>query len=114
MNMSFGTIKARIAQDQSDRRRFARLPIEVDAKMRELGASGVEAKVVNISERGFMAVADGRFEVGSRVWLMLPGRDRANAVVKWTAGDKIGAEFAEPISLDGLKTQASNGSPANG
>jgi hypothetical protein len=33
---------------------------------------------------------------------MLPGRERANAVVKWIAGDKIGAEFAEPISLDGL------------
>ena len=36
------------------------------------------------------------FEVGSRVWLMLPGRERANAVVKWVAGDKLGAEFAEP------------------
>jgi hypothetical protein len=58
--------------------------------------------VLNISERGFMAIADGRFEVGSRVWLMLPGRERANAVVKWIAGDKIGAEFAEPISIEGL------------
>ena len=97
------TIRARIAEDQSDeRRRFDRLPVELEAKMRELGASGVEAKVLNISERGFMAATDARFEVGSRVWLMLPGRERANAVVKWTAGDKIGAEFAEPISLDGL------------
>ena len=43
-----------------------------------------------------MAIAEGQFEVGARVWLMLPGRERANAVVKWTAGDKIGAEFAEP------------------
>jgi hypothetical protein len=34
---------------------------------------------------------------------MLPGRERANAVVKWTVGDKIGAEFAEPMSLDQLK-----------
>ena len=109
MNMNFGTIKARIAEDHSDRRRFARLPIEVEAKMRELGASGIEAKVVNISERGFMAVTDAHFEVGSRVWLMLPGRDRANAVVKWTAGDKIGAEFAEPISLEGLNVQPANG-----
>jgi hypothetical protein len=33
---------------------------------------------------------------------MLPGRNRANAVVKWTAGDKIGAEFAEPLSLEGI------------
>ena len=103
MEMSFVTIKARIAEDERDRRRFSRVPVELEAKVRELGASGVEARVLNISESGFMAVAEGQFEVGSRVWLMLPGRDRANAVVKWTAGDKLGAEFAEPISLEGLK-----------
>jgi hypothetical protein len=79
------------------------VPVDVEAKMRELGASGVEARVLNISEQGFMAESEGRFEVGTRVWLMLPGRDRANAVVKWTAGDRLGAEFAEPISIDGLK-----------
>jgi hypothetical protein len=96
-------MKARIAEDQDERRQHSRLPVELDAKMRELGASGVEAKVVNISERGFMAIAEGHFEVGTRVWLMLPGRERANAVVKWTAGDKLGAEFSEPISLDEIK-----------
>ena len=104
MEMSFNMIKARIAEDETDRRRFARLPVELDAKMRELGASGIEAKVLNISERGFMAACDGRFDVGSRVWLILPGRERANAVVKWTAGDKIGAEFSEPISLEAVKS----------
>jgi len=103
MEMSFVTIKARIAEDESDRRRLPRLPVDLEAKMRELGASGVEARIVNISESGFMAVAEGRFEVGSRVWLIIPGRDRANAIIKWTAGDKIGAEFAQPISLEGLK-----------
>ena len=103
MEMSFVTIKARIAQDKTDdRRRFTRFPVDLEAKMRELGASGVEAKVVNISEHGFMAIADGHFEVGSRVWLMLPGRERANAVVRWAVGDKIGAEFAEPMSLEGI------------
>jgi hypothetical protein len=102
MEMSFVTIRARIAEDHDERRRASRLPVELEAKMRELGASGVEAKVLNISERGFMAESDARFEVGSRVWLMLPGRDRANAVIKWTAGDKLGAEFAEPISVEGL------------
>jgi len=101
--MSFSMIKARIAEDHSERRRFSRVPVDLEAKMRELGASGVEAKVLNISESGFMAEAEGHFEVGSRVWLMLPGRDRANAVIKWTAGDKLGAEFSEPISLEGLQ-----------
>jgi hypothetical protein len=49
-----------------------------------------------------MAESTGDFDVGSRIWLILAGRDRASAIVRWTAGDKLGAEFAEPISLDGL------------
>ncbi|NUS21686.1 MAG: hypothetical protein HOQ25_18160 [Mesorhizobium sp.] len=97
------SIKARIAEDRSDdRRRSARLPVDLEVKMRELGANGVEAKVLNISANGFMAATETQFEVGSRVWLMLPGRERANAVVRWTAGDKIGAEFAEPVEVEGL------------
>jgi hypothetical protein len=96
-------MKARIAEDHDERRQHSRLPVELEAKMRELGASGVEARVLNISETGFMATAEGHFEVGTRVWLMLPGRERANAVVKWTAGDKLGAEFAEPIELDDIQ-----------
>lgn len=105
MEMSFSMIRARIADaaDPSDRRRYSRLPVELEAKVRELGTTGVEARVLNISERGFMAEADAPFEVGSRIWLILPGRERANAVVKWIAGDKIGAEFAEPITLEGLR-----------
>jgi hypothetical protein len=97
-------IKARIAEapDPSDRRLSPRVPVEIDGTVRELGASGVDARILNISEHGFMAESEGRFEVGSRVWLMLPGRERANAVVKWTAGDRLGAEFAEPISTDEL------------
>src|SRR3954451_4867647 len=107
--MRFGTIKARIAEYLTDRIRFVRLPVEVDAKILARGASDIEAKVLNISERGFMAASDGRFEVGSRVWLILPGRERANAVVKWTAGDKIGAEFAQPISVEAVKSFSVSG-----
>ena len=100
MDMSFGAIRARIAEDNRDeRRRAARRPVELDVKMRELGTSGVEARVLNISENGFMAVAAGDFEVGARIWLMLPGRERANAVIKWVVGDKIGGEFAQPLAL---------------
>ena len=104
MEMAISTFTARIGEDENpaDRRRHVRHPVEIDARVRELGANGVEARIINISEHGFMAESEGRFEVGARVWLMLPGRERANALVKWTAGDKIGAEFADPIALDDL------------
>ena len=105
MEMNFVTIKARIteASDPTDRRRSARLSVEIGARVRELGDEGCEARLVNISETGFMAETTGHFEVGTRIWLILPGRDRANALVRWIAGDRIGAEFAEPISLEGLQ-----------
>ena len=102
-------IKARIAnaEDPTDRRRSTRHPVEMEARVRELGSEGSEARVVNISDTGFMAESTGNFDVGSRVWLILPGRDRASAIVRWTAGNKLGAEFSEPISLDGLDQQRS-------
>ena len=102
--MKDAMIKARIANDvdPTDRRRSARVEIEMEARVRELGSEGSEARVVNISDTGFMAESAGDFEVGSRIWLILPARDRASAIVRWTAGDKLGAEFSEPISLAGL------------
>jgi hypothetical protein len=105
VEMSFSMIRARIGEtpEPADRRRYSRQPVELDARVRELGAEGVEARLLNISESGFMAETDGEFDVGSRVWLMLPGRERANAVIKWVAGEKLGAEFAAPISLEGLR-----------
>lgn len=98
-------MKARIAsaEDGSERRRDERIPVEMEAKVRELGMEGSEARVINLSESGFMAETPASFEVGARIWLILPGRDRASAVVRWTAGDRLGAEFAEPISVEGLK-----------
>lgn len=105
MEMSFSMIKARIGEtpDPTERRRESRLAVELDARVRELGSEGVEARVLNISESGFMAETEGSFDVGSRVWLMLPGRSRVNAVVKWVAGDRIGAEFASSLSLEDLR-----------
>ena len=98
-------IKARIAkaEDGAERRRAERIPVDLEAKVRELGMEGFEARVLNLSESGFMAETPATFDVGARVWLILPGRDRASAVIRWTAGQRLGAEFAEPVSLDGVK-----------
>lgn len=95
-------IRATIGQDIANRRAAERMPVEIEAKVRELGATGTEARVLNLSSTGFMAETDGEFEVGARVWLMMPGRERANAVVRWIAAGRIGAEFAEPLDADSL------------
>ena len=85
--MNFGPFKARIAEQESDeRRRSSRLPVTVEGKMRELGTNGVQAQVLNISERGFMAVTKAHFAVGSRVWLMAPrprSRQRGHQMDRW-------------------------------
>ena len=102
------TIRARIVHDDTgvqDRRAAPRQPVEIEAMVREMGATGSEARVVNISESGFMAETDAEFEVGARVWLVLPGRERASAVVRWTTAGKIGAEFAEPVQPEQLITR---------
>lgn len=95
-------IKARIATDKEadERRRAERRPVEIDARLREMGLEGSEARVLNLSEHGFMAESLAEFEVGARVWLLLPGRERASAIVRWVEGDRLGAEFAEPIAVE--------------
>ena len=98
-------IKARLAEVDlgSERRREARQPVELEAHVREMGEEGTEARILNLSPQGFMAEAPlGEFEVGTRIWLILPGRERASAVVRWIAGTKLGAEFAEPVEVSAL------------
>ena len=48
METSLVTIKARIAEDESDRRQGPRLPVVLVAQLRVLGACVVEALVVFI------------------------------------------------------------------
>ena len=85
-------------QDDSDaRRREARLDACADVSLRQLGASAVGARLINISSNGFMAETDAGIEAGARVWLNLPGLNRVNALVVWSHGSKLGGEFSAPI-----------------
>lgn len=92
-------IQARVVCDRAapHRRRSQRKPLEVDTTVRELGAAGVEARVLNLSAHGFMAASNGDFAPGTRVWLLLPGQPRANALVRWSHRGRFGAEFAAPV-----------------
>ena len=105
-------IAARIVSDVAEpyRRRAPRQPIAVETTVRELGAPGADARVLNISAHGFMAESATDFPPGTRVWLLLPGQPRANALVKWSGRGRFGAEFLEVIDplqvLDALGRNA--------
>ena len=97
-------IDARIASEPAvtERRVQARASVDLEAHVREMGATGTEARVINISAQGFMAETEAEHEVGARVWLILPGRERASAIVRWTAAGRLGAQFAESLSEEAL------------
>lgn len=95
-------IHARLAavDDLAERRGAQRQTVALDARLRAFGTTGAEAQVLNLSATGFMAECDAEVAVGTRVWLMLPGRERLNALVRWAWGGRLGGEFAEPIQLN--------------
>ena len=92
-------IHAKIAADldSEPRRREPRVEVSAEVPLRELGATAVDARLINISSHGFMAETKEDISAGSRVWLTLPGSARVNALVVWAQGARIGGEFAEPI-----------------
>ena len=79
------------------RRREPRAAVSAEIPLRQLGQTAVEARLVNISSRGFMAETAALIEAGSRIWLTLPGPGRVNALVVWSRSGRIGGEFAQPI-----------------
>lgn len=80
------------------RRNEDRVGAEQTVSLRKLGTTAVAARLINVSSRGFMAEVDGDIEAGSRIWLTIPGLPRANALVLWTKGDRVGGEFSVPVN----------------
>lgn len=90
---------AQIAPDLEvePRRREPRTEVEAGIALREFGAAAVDARLINLSSRGFMAETDALITPGRRLWLTLPGAGRVNARAVWARNGRIGGEFAEPI-----------------
>jgi hypothetical protein len=79
------------------RRREPRVSISAAIPLRELGQGAAQARLVNLSSRGFMAETEALISPGARVWLTLPGQSRVNALVVWARDGRVGGEFAEAI-----------------
>ena len=88
-----------IAPDQSGepRRTETRLAVSASIGLRPFGATGADARLLNLSSRGFMAETDADIAKGARIWLTLPDGNRASALVVWTKSGRLGGQFTQPI-----------------
>jgi len=81
-----------------DRRRFMRHPVSVGAGLASSNdRPGALVVVVDLSTHGCGIEVAGHCEVGSRVWLKLPGLESWPARIVWAEGDRAGLSFDRPL-----------------
>ena len=78
-------------------RQAERRIVNLAARLREPGATIVDAEVVNLSTDGFMAESALPLEPGANVWLKLPGLEPQNSTCAWAEEGKAGFKFATPL-----------------
>jgi hypothetical protein len=81
----------------TDGRKAERRIVNLAAALREQGAKKLPIVVLDISVGGFKADASEPLEIGSEVWLKLPGWEARRSRVVWSEGKEIGCEFEYPL-----------------
>jgi len=82
-----------VPEGRSSERRIVNLA----ARLREPGATIVDAEVRDLSTDGFMAETHLVLEPGATVWLKLPGLEPQNSRVAWADDGRIGCQFSTPL-----------------
>lgn len=97
-------------------RQAERRIVNLAARLREPGATIVDAEVLNLSTDGFMAESELKLEPGTQVWLKLPGLEPQCSRCAWTEEGKAGFQFAtalHPATVEML-TEANRKPPVRG
>lgn len=81
----------------TDGRKAERRIVNLAAALREQGARTVTIVVLDISVGGFKADSAEPMEIGSEVWLKIPGWEVRRSRVVWAEGKEIGCEFEYPL-----------------
>ena len=78
-----------------DERKTARRIAGFAATVRELGATPMQAKILDVSETG-CRLGNCALERGAEIWLQLPGREPMRATVVWSKDSRAGCRFYVP------------------
>ena len=85
-----------LAPDQMPRR-ASRTHVEMGAGLRQRGANGVTALILDLSTHGFRASTHLDLQPGTDVWLKLPGLEPLHSKVAWSSAHFIGCAFQRPL-----------------
>ena len=78
-------------------RKAERQPVDLDAGLRQSGASGVSVELLDLSTDGFRASTHLHLAPGTHVWLKLPGLEPLDAKVAWSDRHFVGCSFVTPL-----------------
>lgn len=78
-------------------RKADRVSVELDAGLRQRGASAVSVHILDLSTHGFRINTHLELAVGTDVWLRLPGLEPSLARVMWIEGCLAGCAFERPL-----------------
>ena len=93
-------------------RNATRVAVELDAGLRQRGAAAVGVDILDLSTHGFRVETHLDLDVGSPIWLRLPGLEASLAQVMWREGNLVGCAFDRPLHpavLDLIVRRASGG-----
>ncbi len=84
-------------QPSCNGRKAERTHVEMGAALRQRGASGVTVLILDLSTHGFRASTHLDLQIGSDVWLKLPGLEPLHAKVAWASAHFVGCAFERPL-----------------
>ncbi len=93
-------------------RQARRVSLDMDAALRQRGASGVSVQIMDLSTDGFRVTTHLDLFEGHDVWLRLNGLEACHAKVVWRSGPYVGCRFTRPLHpavLDMVVARAKGG-----
>lgn len=95
------SIQVAVADPEDDgqkERKSPRMAVDFEAGLRPRGgSSAVSVHILDLSTHGFRIDSHLDLQVGTDVWLRLPGLEPSHARVAWTDGYVAGCAFERPL-----------------
>lgn len=78
-------------------RNAERVMLALSAGLRQRGAATVTVRILDLSTHGFRIDTHLTMQVGTQIWLRLPGLESVPAHVVWVHGHSAGCAFDRPL-----------------